>query len=115
MTLVLIADDDTAVRGLLRAAVEAAGYEVVEAADGEAAWTGVRARRPDVLLLDVHMPGRDGLTVLQAVKRDPALAGTRVIINSGSTEEAEAALEAGADAYLVKPCKLAALHAALAG
>jgi CheY-like chemotaxis protein len=115
MALVLIADDDAALRAWLRVAVEAAGHEVHEAADGEASWIGVQAHRPNVVLLDLHMPGRDGLGVTGAAKRDPALAGTRVVVLSVSADDAEAALEAGADAYLLKPCKLVALHTALTG
>jgi CheY-like chemotaxis protein len=113
--LVLIADDDTAIRQWIRAVADVAGHTVLEAADGEEAWTSVQAKRPDVVLLDMHMPRRDGLAVAQAVKHDPALAGTRVVMLSGSPEDASAALAAGADAYLVKPCTVAALQAALAG
>jgi CheY-like chemotaxis protein len=115
MVLVLIADDDTAIRQWIRAVAEVAGHVVLEAANGAAAWTSVQAHRPDVVLLDVRMPERDGLAVAQAVKEDPVLAGTRVVMLSGSAEDAQAALAAGADAYLVKPCSVATLQASLLG
>ena len=113
MASVLVADDDALIREWVRFVAEAAGHEVIEAADGEAALALARTRRPDVALLDVRMPGRDGLDLTRAVKGDPTLAGTRVVLLSGMREDAAAALQAGADAHLMKPCPLAALSAAL--
>jgi len=104
MMLVLVADDDTAIRQWVRAVAEVAGHVVLEAANGQTAWLDVQAHRPDVVLLDMRMPERNGLDVAQAVKCDPSLAGIRVVMLSGSPDDAQAALQVGADAYLVKPC-----------
>jgi CheY-like chemotaxis protein len=113
--LVLIADDDVAIRKLVRAVAEMVGHDVLEVADGEAAWVSVQAHRPDVVVLDLRMPRRDGLAVTRAIKNDPALAGTRVVLLSGTPGDDAAAAAAGADVYLLKPCKVAALQAAITG
>jgi DNA-binding NarL/FixJ family response regulator len=106
MTRVAIADDEELVRMGLRVLVEREpDLEVVgEAADGAQALALVRATRPDVLLLDVRMPGLDGLTVLRQVTADPDLAATRVVIVT--TFEVDQyvvdALQAGASGFLLK-------------
>jgi DNA-binding NarL/FixJ family response regulator len=103
---VALADDDELVRMALRVLItreddlELRG----EAVDGDDALAVVRATRPDVLLLDLKMPGLDGLGVLQAIAADPALAATRVIVVT--TFEIDryvvAALQAGASGFLLK-------------
>ena len=113
MASVLVADDEALIREWVRFVAEAAGHEVVEAADGESALELARTRRPDVALLDVRMPGRGGLDLTRTVKGDPSLSRTRVVLLSGLPEDATAALQAGADAHLTKPCPIAALSAAL--
>jgi DNA-binding NarL/FixJ family response regulator len=106
MITVALADDDELVRMGLRVLV---GREddlelVGEAGDGDAALALVRATRPDVLLLDLRMPGPDGIEVLHAVAADPDLTGTRVIVVT--TFEIDryvvAALQAGASGFLRK-------------
>ena len=102
---VLIADDEPSMRLLVHATIESDDYRVVEAADGLEAWAMIEKQKPSLVLLDVQMPGRTGLEVLQAVKADPSLASTRVILLTSKAQESdvEAGLIAGADFYLTKP------------
>ena len=103
---VLIVDDQALVRMGLRALVASEpGMEVVgEASDGDAAVTLTRACAPDVVLMDIRMPGIDGLTALRTITSDPALAGTRVVMLTTFEldEYVFAALEAGASGFLIK-------------
>jgi CheY-like chemotaxis protein len=114
--LVLVADDDPGVRALFVEVLAAAGYRLLEAADGAAAWALVRAHRPAVVVSDYAMPGRSGAQLARAIKTDPALAETHVIIVSGSEHPADAAAIAasGADQHLRKPLAPAALTRAVA-
>ena len=92
-------------RLLVRATIESDQYQVLEAADGDEAWTLIRQHKPSVVLLDVQMPGRTGLEVLAKIKSDPSLAATRVIMLTAKALKAdiEVGLTAGADLYLTKP------------
>jgi len=92
-------------RLLVHATIESEDYLVVEAADGTQAWALINEHKPSLVLLDVQMPGRSGLEVLQLVKADPGLAATRVILLTSKAQESdvEAGLIAGADFYLTKP------------
>lgn len=112
MATVLIADDDARVRRLLRSTLDCGGYAVLEAADGDAAVAAVRAHRPAVAVLDVQMPGRSGLDVCRALRADPDLAGTGVVIVSADAT-ADDAERAGADAFLPKPFSPLRLLAAI--
>src|SRR5918998_186764 len=105
MTRVLIADDEPRIRLLLRLALAAGGYEVLEAADGEQAVVQLRAHRPAVTVLDVQMPRPPGLEVFRAIRADAATAGTGVVIATanGLDEDRRAGMDAGADRYLTKP------------
>jgi CheY-like chemotaxis protein len=102
---VLIADDEPSMRLLVHATIESDDYAVVEASDGTEAWAMIQKLKPSLVLLDVQMPGRTGLEVLQSVKGDPDLEGTRVILLTSKAQERdiEAGLIAGADFYLTKP------------
>ncbi|YCK40753.1 response regulator [Actinomadura sp. ATCC 39365] len=103
---VAIADDQAVVRMGLRALLEREpGMECVgEAADGAAALDLIRRTRPDVLLLDIRMPGTDGLSALRAVAADPTLAGTRIVVVTtfAVDEYVFAALQAGASGFVLK-------------
>lgn len=109
----LVADDNPLNVDILRARLVAHGYEVLTAENGEAALRLVTAERPDLLLLDVMMPGLDGLEVCRRVKADPALPFTPVILVTakGDTRDVVAGLDAGADEYLTKSVDQAALVA----
>jgi CheY-like chemotaxis protein len=97
----IIADDEPSNRLLVRATVGEEGFNVVEASDGDEAWSLIQELRPALVLMDVRMPGRSGLEVLSAIRSDTSLAGTKVIILSASALESEMA--AGADSFLTKP------------
>ena len=102
---VLIADDDTSLRGLLRATFSATPIALIEAENGTEALQLFRAYHPRILVLDVLMPGLSGLEVLRLVRSDATLPRPYVILLTARTGEAEVAagLAAGADAYMTKP------------
>jgi DNA-binding response OmpR family regulator len=103
---ILIVDDHADIRRLIRMTLEFEDYKIYEAADGDAALSFTATIRPDVILLDVMMPGAiDGLEVCRRIKATPALSGVQVILLSarGQARDREAGLQAGADAYLIKP------------
>ncbi len=89
------------------------GFRVVEATKGAVALTRARAERPDVITLDVLMPGMDGWGALAALKADPELAGIPVVMLS-VTDERHLGFSLGAAEYLTKPIERAQLNAALA-
>lgn len=105
MTDVLVVDDEDAVRALLRDLLELEGYTVREAADGPAALDAVAERVPDVVVLDVMMPGLSGLDVLQAWRDQPQLAGLPVLMLTAAADDETtwAGWAAGASVYLPKP------------
>lgn len=102
---VVIADDEPSMRLLVHATIESDDYAVLEASDGAEAWALIQKHRPSLVLLDVQMPARSGLEVLRAIKADPSLKATRVILLTSKAMESdvEAGLIAGADFYLTKP------------
>jgi diguanylate cyclase (GGDEF)-like protein len=101
----MIADDSNLIRTVVRAGLEAEGYQVIQAEDGSSALEICRECRPDVVLLDVIMPGPDGYEVLAAMKNDPELAPIPVVFLTSRTGMADvvAGLRAGAHDYLRKP------------
>ena len=106
MKRILIVEDHADIRKLIRMTLEYAEYELDEAADGGLGLRLAQLAKPDLVLLDVMMPGElDGLQVCRRIKADPRLAGTRVVLLTarGQVKDREAGLAAGADAYLVKP------------
>jgi DNA-binding response OmpR family regulator len=111
---VLVADDEDDIRLLVTLAVRKAGCTVVAAvADGTQALAAARAETPDLLVLDVSMPGASGLEVCAALRTEPATAGCRVLLLSAgaSADDVARGLSAGADAYLPKPFTVAGLVA----
>ncbi len=113
MTTLLIADDQALVRAGLRALIEAEADLAVtgEATDGAEAIATVRAQRPDVVLMDIRMPGVDGLEATRRIAADGALDGVRVLILTTFEidEYVFAALRAGASGFLLKDAEPAAL------
>ncbi|MBX6371820.1 MAG: response regulator [Acidothermus sp.] len=101
----MIVDDDDVIRRLMRVNLELEGFVVDEAADAEQCLSILRGARPDVLVVDVAMPGIDGITLTQMLRADPATAGIRILIVSAlaQRDDVERGLQAGADAYLTKP------------
>jgi diguanylate cyclase (GGDEF)-like protein len=102
---VLIADDSLVIRAVVRAHLEEKGYTVEEAVDGIAAVERCTAVRPDVVLLDIEMPGLDGYQVLARLKADPELRDIPVVFLTSRSGMADvvAGLDAGAHDYLRKP------------
>ena len=103
---VLVVEDDPTIRALLAMALAGAGYaDVRESARGDEGLAEAKRRAPDLVLLDVMLPGLDGFAFARAVRAAPALAATRIIMITARTqpEDIVRGLEAGADDYVVKP------------
>ena len=101
----LIADDEESVRLLVKVTIGADEFNVLEATDGDEAWSLIQEHKPALVLLDVRMPGPTGLEILKAMRSDTGLAGTKVIILTASAlpTDMAAGLTSGADFYLTKP------------
>ncbi len=102
---VLIVDDDASIRTMLGFVFDDAGYRVTEAADGAEALDVLRTDPPALMILDLMMPGTDGVAVLRA-RRDEALAAeTRILVLTAKTDTEDAVWcwELGADEYVTKP------------
>src|SRR5205823_3276363 len=102
MARVLIVDDDPAIRDVVRFALERAGFQTSEAANGKAALACFAAARPDLVVLDILMPELDGIEVCREIRRTGP---TPVVFLSSKDEEVDriVGLELGGDDYLVKP------------
>jgi CheY-like chemotaxis protein len=102
---VLLCDDEDVLRSLVRATLESENCSIVEADDGDVSILLARQLVPDVIVLDMMMPGRSGLDVLSELRRDATLSHIPVIMLTARARPAdqEAALAAGADRYLAKP------------
>ena len=106
MKRVLIVEDQADIRKLIRMTLEFEPYEIFEAPDGATGLRMASELQPEVMLLDVMMPGElDGLQVCRSVRADPHLRGMRVLLLSarGQARDREAGEQAGADEYLIKP------------
>jgi two-component system phosphate regulon response regulator PhoB len=108
---VLIADDDLLIRKSLRSLLERQGYRCVEAGDGREAVEMARHQPPQCVLLDLAMPGLDGLAVARRLRGDPRTRGVRIHCLTGlAGEEVRAeALQAGCETFLPKPVDAARL------
>lgn len=104
-TRVLVVDDDRDIRDLVTFKLEQAGYEVRQAEDGLQGLEAVREWAPDLVVLDVMMPGLSGIDVTRELRADPATAATPVILLTAKAQEAdvETGFVTGADDYVVKP------------
>jgi two-component system phosphate regulon response regulator PhoB len=101
---ILIVEDHPTMREAMRLVLEGEGFDIHEASDGEQALLTLREDRPDLVLLDMSIPGVSGPEVLAAVKNDPDTAEVRVIVVTARGEEGRAAAMAGgADHYFTKP------------
>jgi len=105
VTDVLVVDDDEVIRGMLAFLFEGEGHTVQQAADGAEALEWLRRQPPDCMVLDLMMPGVDGLSVLRARQLGDLARDTRVIVLTAKsgTEDAVWCWEAGADEFLTKP------------
>ena len=102
---VLVVDDDKQIVRLLRSYLEQGGFQVLEAYDGESALHAIRRDRPDLVVLDLMLPGRDGRDVARIVRSDPDVADTPILMLTARVEPADkiVGLELGADDYVTKP------------
>jgi CheY-like chemotaxis protein len=102
---ILVCDNEEILRGLVRASLDGNGYTLVEARDGDEAVEQARLSRPDLILLDMMMPGRSGLEVLAELRRDPELRAIPVVMLTARAQatDREAASLAGVDRFLAKP------------
>lgn len=103
-TKVLIVEDDLDLANVYSMKFEKEGYAVQVAQDGDEGLTTIKEWHPDIILLDIMLPKKDGFEILTAIKADPETKNIPVIMwtNLSDTEEARKAKELGADDYLVK-------------
>ncbi len=102
---ILVVDDDKSILKVLRGYLEQAGFQVLVAADGESALHMLRRERPDLVILDLMLPDRDGWEVTRIVRADRTLAATPIIMLTARVEDTDkiVGLELGADDYVTKP------------
>lgn len=112
---VLVVDDEISYTGVLREILASYGLDVLVAYHGDQALGMLESVQPNLIMLDMMMPGIDGLTLLNRVRREAALRDTPVIVVSANVvnQEKQKALSAGADAFLEKPFSAKELRAAL--
>jgi two-component system phosphate regulon response regulator PhoB len=117
MPTILIADDEPAIRELIRFTLEDERIELVEAADGLEALALARQTRPELILLDVRMPGLDGVEVCRRLRAEAAHARTCIVMLTAASQPADRAraLAAGATEYLAKPFSPLALFSLVRG
>lgn len=113
MKKVLVADDRPTGRELVRAVLENSGHQVFEAGDGNEAVEQARRIHPDLIILDIHMPGLDGFQVIEKLRRAEGFAATPIIALTASAMmgDRERAMAAGFTGYITKPIRLDALRA----
>ncbi len=105
MTRVLVVDDDREIVRVLRAYLEQEGFTVLTAYDGESALHVIRRERPDLIVLDIMLPHRDGWEITRTVRRDEHLAPIPIIMLTARVDDTDkiVGLELGADDYVTKP------------
>ena len=104
--VVLVADDDDDILLLVTTRLRRDGFEVLQASNGDRALELARERRPDIAVLDIGMPGLDGLQVLEHIRDDDELREMLVVLLTAKAQESDVrrGYETGADAYIKKPC-----------
>ncbi|RLE04962.1 MAG: DNA-binding response regulator [Bacteroidetes bacterium] len=105
MDKILVVDDDHDIVRLVRSYLEKAGYEILTAYDGESALRIIRAEKPQLLILDLMLPDRDGWDVAKIVRAEEKIAATPIIMLTARVEDNDkiVGLEIGADDYITKP------------
>jgi len=113
MKKVLVADDKATGRELVRTVLEKSGHQVFEASDGEQAVAEARRIHPDLIILDIHMPGLDGFGVIEKLRREEGFRATPIIALTASAMmgDRERAIASGFTGYITKPIRLGALRA----
>jgi twitching motility two-component system response regulator PilH len=112
---VLVVDDSQAHLKMMQAAVQGRGYEVLTAVDGEEALAQASAHHPDVILLDIVLPKKNGFQVCRQLKAQPETSGIKIIMVSSKDQESDRywGLKQGADGYITKPYQPQELLAAV--
>jgi DNA-binding response OmpR family regulator len=111
MKKVLIVDDDPNILFLISELLTRNSYEPLMAYSGASALELVKTHRPDLMVLDIMMPGLNGIEVCKKIKTDPELAGIKIVMLTAKTKamDIQTALASGADSYFTKPFKIAEL------
>jgi DNA-binding response OmpR family regulator len=111
--LVLVADDDEDILLLVTTRLKRDGFEIVQASNGDQALAVARERRPALAVLDIGMPGLDGVEVLEQIRADDELRAMKVLLLTAKAQESDVrrGFDAGADAYVKKPFSPADLSA----
>lgn len=115
--VILVADDDPEILALLSQRLRGRGYHVLEAVDGETALEQARANKPDLVILDVMMPHKNGWEVARELKQDAATKGIGIIVLTAIGEKMNELTSPlyGADEYIDKPFEFDQLEKAIAG
>ena len=105
--MILVADDDQTTRDLVGTLLKRAGHEVMEAADGDFAYMQATVSKPDLIILDIMMPGLDGYDVLSRLRHDPDTWEIPVVVLTAYAvlEEVSKSISLGAVEVISKPCK----------
>jgi two-component system cell cycle response regulator DivK len=105
MSIVMVADDNPVNRKLARLVLAQAGHELVQAVDGPTTLRLARELKPALIVLDIQLPGMDGMAVARALRADAATAGVKILAltSLAMKGDEQRILEAGCDAYLAKP------------
>jgi DNA-binding response OmpR family regulator len=105
MRKLLIADDEDGVRSLVKMTLQVDPYEILEARNGDEALAMAREHRPDLMFLDVMMPGPSGIDVCRSLKEDPRTANMTIVLLTAKVQirDREEGMAAGADDYFTKP------------
>src|SRR5712691_9562735 len=116
MKKILIADDKATSRELVKTVLEKGGYQVFEAGNGAEAVRSAKELRPDLIILDLHMPDLDGFGVVEELRRDQGFAATPIVALTASAMQGdrERAMAAGFTGYITKPIRLGALRSEVA-
>jgi two-component system, OmpR family, response regulator MtrA len=112
---ILVCDDEPVHRGLINASLAKGDYRIYEVDDGRYLVGAVKSTGAKLVILDLRMPGADGIESLERLRAEDELADVRVLVLTGAVRERdrEAALEAGADAFVTKPFSPRALAASV--
>ena len=102
---ILVVDDELSIKKLIRATIEGENYTIYEAGDGIEALYSVKTLQPDLIILDVMMPGMSGYEVCKTVKSDPQISKTKILLLTakGQKSDRKEAQKIGADYFLAKP------------
>lgn len=106
---ILLADDDQDILRVMSRKISQEGYSVIEASDGQMAWEKIQQEKPDIIILDLTMPHKDGLEVLKDLQAHPPsemIPPVIIVSARGELEDYKKGYELDADHYLTKPCNI---------